>query len=66
MNQHEALSHLISITDLLPVERTNIRIRRHEHTHTHTHTKRGEEDDGVRDMTAVLLNHIVQEMQFAK
>jgi len=46
------------------VERTNIRIRRHEHTHTHT--KRGEENDGVRDVTAVLLNPIVQEMQFAK
>jgi hypothetical protein len=48
------------------VERTNIRIRRHEHTHTHTKKKGGEEDDGVRDMTAVLLNPIVQKMQFAK
>jgi hypothetical protein len=63
MNQHEALSHLISITDLcLWKEQTS----ESEDMNTHTHRKRGEEDDGVRDMTAVLLNPIVQEMQFAK
>jgi hypothetical protein len=66
MNQHEALSHLISITDLcLWKEPTSESEDMNTHTHTHRE-KRGEEDDGVRDMTAVLLNPIVQKMQFAK